>query len=86
MYEATQASALGELVQAHHELLFVHHRVVAATESVPRREAAGWKGPAAIAFQWALDEIERELAHATDLLRVAGELTVAAVAELGGHV
>jgi hypothetical protein len=86
MYELAGTSALDELVRAHHELLLVHHQVVVAAGLVPRHESREWSGPAAFVYHLALDELARELARAADALRVTAELTVAGVAELGGHV
>jgi hypothetical protein len=86
MYELAAESALGELVRAHRELVAVHDQVVDAAALVPAHQASGWRGPAALVFQACLDGLAHDLAHASNQVQVAAELTTAAIAGLGGHV
>jgi hypothetical protein len=84
--QLTHGSAVGELVEAHEELAQVHHRVVAERHQIPHHESGGWHGPASFAFHRALDVLAWQLDCATDTLRVATELSTAAIVDAGGHV
>jgi hypothetical protein len=84
--QLTNASALGELVQARDELIEVHHRLLLERQQVPHHASSGWHGPASFAFHRALDVLAGQLDCATGTVRVATELTTAAIVEAGGHV
>lgn len=74
-----------ELEQARDRLRVVAGRVADAAQSAPHRDASGWDGLAAHAYQASLDRLTRELEGAQELLRSATDLLGAAVFELAGH-
>jgi uncharacterized protein YukE len=74
-----------ELEQARDRLRLVAGRVADAAQSAPRRQASGWHGPAASAYQGSLDRLSRELGGVQELLQSATDLLGAALFELGGH-
>jgi hypothetical protein len=87
MFEFEGAAALSaELDEARHQLSAISCRVADAALIAPQRDASGWSGLAAWAYQRSLDELSHELQVAQELLRSATDLTTAAVFELGGHV
>jgi uncharacterized protein YukE len=86
MFELSAAAGVSvELEQARRQLRSIAGRVEDAARSAPRRDASGWDGPAAHAYQHALDQLGRELASGQELLRSATDLVGAALFELGGH-
>jgi uncharacterized protein YukE len=86
MMELAGAGAVAtELEQARERLRLISGRVADATHAAPRRDASGWAGPAASAYQDSLDRLFRELEGVQELLRSATDLLGAAVFELGGH-
>ena len=87
MFETEGAAAVSaELEEARRQLSTISRRVAEAAMAAPRRDASGWSGLAAWAYQRSLDELSRELQVAQELLRSATDLTTVAVFELGGHV
>jgi hypothetical protein len=74
-----------QLEQARDQLHTISRRVAEAVQAAPRRDASGWDGLTAWAYQRSLDELSRELAIAQELLRSATDLTTAAIFEVGGH-
>jgi uncharacterized protein YukE len=86
MYELVGPVAMsGELEQARNRLRVLSERVADAVQSAPRRDASGWDGLAAHAYQHALDRLARELEGSQELLRSATDLLSAALFELGAH-
>ena len=86
MFELDGAAAVTtELGLALDQLRAISGRVAAAATSAPRRDASGWDGLAAWAYQRSLDELSRDLDTARELLRSATDLTALALFELGGH-
>lgn len=86
MVELAGALAVAtELEQARDRIRLISGRVADAAQSAPRRDASGWDGPAASAYQGALDRLARELEGVQELLRSATDLLGAALFELGGH-
>jgi uncharacterized protein YukE len=75
-----------ELAEARDQLRLVAARIAEAATTAPRREASGWNGPAADAYQRALDQLARELEAVQQLVRSATDLMSSAVFELAGHV
>ena len=87
MFEVTGSpSPAAELAQGYERLLDVSHRVEQATRLIPHYESGEWRGPAALAFHRSVEALARELARARQDLRVAAELTSAAIWQLGDHV
>jgi hypothetical protein len=82
--EVERASIIAELTQAFDRLVHLRLRVDAAAASAPHREASGWSGPAALAYQHGLNVLGREIAAASELLHSASDLMAAAVWEMGG--
>lgn len=74
-----------ELEQARDQLHSISRRVEEAAHAAPHRDASGWDGLAAWAYQRSLDQLSRELEVAQELLRSATDLTAAALFEVGGH-
>jgi uncharacterized protein YukE len=86
MWELAGAAGVSAtLEQARHQLRSIAGRVADAAQSAPHREASGWDGFAARAYQHQLDQLGRELEGAQELLRSATDLVGAALFELGGH-
>lgn len=86
MFELGETAAvLTELEHARDQLRSVTHRVAEAALAAPRRDASGWDGLAAWAYQVSLDRLGRDLDVAGELLRSATDLTALAVFELGGN-
>jgi uncharacterized protein YukE len=86
MMELAGAIAVAtEIEQARDRLRLISGRVADAAHSAPRRNASGWDGPAASAYQGSLDRLSRELEGVQELLRSATDLMGAALFELGGH-
>jgi uncharacterized protein YukE len=86
MFElAASAGVTAELEQARSQLRSIAGRVADAGESAPHRDASGWDGLAAHAYQRSLDQLGREIEAAQQLLRSATDLVGAALFELGGH-
>ena len=84
MYELGGTGAVAsELEQAGQQLRSISHRVALAASRAPRRDASGWDGLAAWAYQHALDRLTRDLETAQALLRSAIDLTQLAVFEVG---
>jgi uncharacterized protein YukE len=83
---AATAALSVELAQTRDQLRLIAARIAEAATSAPRREASGWNGLAADAYQRALDQLARELEATQQLVRSATDLMGAAVFELGGHV
>jgi hypothetical protein len=79
------AAVSAELEQALDQLRSISRRVADAAIVAPRRDASGWDGLAALAYQRSLDQLAHELEVAQELLRSATDLTAAALFELGGH-
>ena len=79
------AEVCAELEQAVRQLRSISGRVADAAIAAPRRDASGWDGLAAWAYQRSLDELARDLEVAGELLRSATDLTTAALFEVGGH-
>ena len=79
------ASVVAQLEQAREQLTAISRRVAVAAHAAPRRDASGWAGLAAEAYQRSLDQLARELEVAQELLRSATDLTEAALFEVGGH-
>jgi hypothetical protein len=75
-----------ELAHARDQLRLVSARIAEAAAAAPRREASGWNGLAADAYQRALDQLGRELDAAQQLVRSATDLISSAVFELDGNV
>jgi uncharacterized protein YukE len=80
------AAIAAQLEQAREQLVTIARRVAEAAQAAPHRDATGWNGLAAAAYQRALDELSRELEGAQELLRSATDLTALALIEVGGHV
>ena len=74
-----------QLEQARDQLAAISRQVAEAAQAAPRRDASGWQGLAAQAYQHALDELSRELERAQALLRSATDLTAAALFEVAGR-
>jgi hypothetical protein len=83
---AGTTAAEGQLALARDQLVILRQRVASAASRAPHRDASGWNGVAAFAYQRSLDALAQELAGATELLRSAADLASAAVWEMGGHV
>jgi uncharacterized protein YukE len=84
MFELGGTTAVAaQLEQARDQLRSISHRVSEATLAAPRRDASGWDGLAAWAYQRSLDRLARELETAQELLRSAGDLTQLALFEVG---
>lgn len=79
------AAVAAQLEQARERLTTISRRVEEAVQSAPRRDASGWSGLAAWAYQRSLDQLSRELQVATELLRSATDLTSLALFEASGH-
>jgi uncharacterized protein YukE len=79
------ATLAAELEQAVDQLHVISRRVADAGAAAPSRDASGWNGLAAWAYQQALDELSHDLETAQALLRSATDLTAAALFEVGGH-
>jgi hypothetical protein len=71
------------LAHARDRIVVLRQRVAEAESQAPRRQATGWDGPAALAYQLSLDLLRYELTVAAELLRSAADLMSAAVWELG---
>ena len=82
---ASAVAVATEIEQARDRLRLIAGRVSAAAQSAPHRDASGWDGPAAVAYQGALDRLTHDLSGAQELLRSATDLLGAALFELGGH-
>jgi uncharacterized protein YukE len=86
MFElADSAAVASELEQAMHQLRAISRRLADAAVAAPRRDASGWDGLAAWAYQHSLDQLSRDLEVAQELLRSASDLTAVGIFELGGH-
>ncbi len=86
MFELAETTAVAsELEQALHQLRSISGRVADVASAAPRRDASGWDGLAAWAYQHALDQLSRDLEVAQELLRSATDLTALGLFELGGH-
>ena len=86
MFELDGTAAVSaELEQAVHQLRSISRRVADVSIAAPRRDASGWDGLAAWAYQRSLDDLSRDLEVAEELLRSATDLTTAALFEVGGH-
>jgi uncharacterized protein YukE len=79
------ASVAAELEHARMQLSGISRRVAEAAAAAPRRDASGWDGLAAWAYQHSLDRLSRDLEAAQALLRSATDLTAVALWEVGGH-
>jgi hypothetical protein len=82
---AGTVAVAAELEQARDRLRLISVRVADAVHAAPRRDASGWAGPAASAYQGSLDRLSRELEGVQELLHSATDLIGAALFELGGH-
>jgi uncharacterized protein YukE len=82
---AGSAAVVADLEQARAQLSAITHRLAQAAAAAPRRDASGWDGPASWAYQSSLDALSRDLEGAQELLRSAGDLTAAALFEVGAH-
>jgi hypothetical protein len=86
MFElADTAAVASELEQAVHQLRSISRRVAEAAIAAPHRDASGWDGLTAWAYQHCLDQLSRDLEVAQELLRSATDLTAVGIFELGGH-
>jgi hypothetical protein len=86
MFEVAGTAAVSaELEQAMHQLRSISGRVDSAARAAPHRDASGWDGPAAWAYQRSLDQLARDLETTRELLRSATDLTELALFELGAH-
>jgi uncharacterized protein YukE len=86
MFElAGTAAAASDLEQAMYQLRAISRRVADAALAAPHRDASGWDGLAAWAYQRSLDQLSRDLEVAQELLRSATDLTAIGLFELGGH-
>lgn len=79
------AAVSAELEQTLDQLRSISRRVADAAVAAPRRDASGWDGLAAWAYQRSLDRLAQDLEVARELLRSATDLTAVALFELGGH-
>jgi hypothetical protein len=77
------ARLAGGLAEDARELGSLRTRVLDSVASLPRVDASGWSGPASWAYQLSLTLLHRETETASDLLRCASDLAVAASFEAG---
>jgi hypothetical protein len=86
MFEQLErATIIADLTEAFDRLVQLRLRIDGAASVTPHRDASGWSGPAAMAYQHGLDVLGREIAGASELLHSASDLLAAAVREMGGN-